>query len=287
MLPIAALIVGVQVSIARPGTRHAAAARVSRYGATNAGTTTPMRPSRRMLRAGDVMRAVRTAAPRARLGAVVDDLAAHRTVLAIEPRRVFRSASLVKLLIAIDALRRRELTEQLRDQLHRMLALSDDDIASTLWVAGGGPAIVERSASLMGLPGTRPAADPGIWGNTLVTASDIARVYRYILTELPAWQRRLIMDALRDARRRAADGWDQYFGIPDAAGDMPAVSWAVKQGWSDSGDDLVLHSTGVLCRRRHCFIVVLLISDCGATGWRPMRRALTAAAAAIIRSLPA
>jgi hypothetical protein len=87
----------------------------------------------------------------------------------------------------------------------------------------------------------------------LITAHDIARTYQYILTELPAGDRELIVDAMAAAPRRAGDGFDQYFGIPDGLGG----TWAIKQGWSDSPHDLVLHSTGLVGPGwRH--IVVLL-----------------------------
>jgi hypothetical protein len=56
-----------------------------------------------------------------------------------------------------------------------MLRTSDDAAASVLWRSGGSAAIVERTATRLGLTGTRPPADPDILGYTAITATDTAR----------------------------------------------------------------------------------------------------------------
>lgn len=59
--------------------------------------------------------------------------------------------SVVKLLIALDVLARDNWTTPdgaTQQQLHQMLANSNDQIADTLWTANGGPAIVTRMVNL-------------------------------------------------------------------------------------------------------------------------------------------
>lgn len=188
-----------------------------------------------------VIAAARSVEPRTTVGALVIDRASGDELLAIEPDRPFRSASLVKLLIAIDALER-EPAEPERKRLWAMLARSDDDVASALWVRGGGAAILKRTGERLGLGAIRSPRDPGRWGDVLITAHDIARIYDYVLTELPELDRELIVAALAEAPRVAKDGFDQHFGIPNGLGG----TWAIKQGWSDSATDLVFHSTGLV-----------------------------------------
>ncbi|TXS52969.1 hypothetical protein [Streptomyces sp. t39] len=147
--------------------------------------------------------------------------------------RRFRSASLVKLLLALDVLGDggpAALPEADRVRLTAMLRSSDDAAASHYWAARGGSAVVTRTASRLGLTGTvpPPATHPGHWGYTATTASDTVRVYRHILETAPAAVRTFVMDALHSATRCGNDGFDQYFGIPSAF-DGPR---AVKQGWS-------------------------------------------------------
>ncbi|WP_240965321.1 SH3 domain-containing protein [Streptomyces zingiberis] len=146
----------------------------------------------------------------------------------------FRSASIVKLLLALDVLRdlapAYDIPGEERARLEAMLRSSDDDQASHYWAERGGSAIIGRMASRLGLTGTAPppATHPGFWGYTALTAADTVRIYRYILDEAPVPVREFIMGNLRRATRCANDGFDQYFGIPSAF-DGP---WAAKQGWS-------------------------------------------------------
>jgi hypothetical protein len=65
-------------------------------------------------------------------------------------------------------------------------------------------------------------------------------VYRYITNKLPKSDQDLILGALSDAPKIAADDFNQYFGIPDG---LPNTSWAIKQGWGTSGSQAVMNST--------------------------------------------
>ncbi|MGH3995070.1 MAG: hypothetical protein ACRDSN_21720, partial [Pseudonocardiaceae bacterium] len=101
-----------------------------------------------------------------------------------------------------------------------------------LWVREGWELIVERMVHRLGLTDTEPPADRRIWGYTATSAADVARIYEYLLADAAPAAREFILGALREATRCAADGRDQYFGIPSAV-DEP---WAVKHGWSGYGD---------------------------------------------------
>jgi hypothetical protein len=83
----------------------------------------------------------------------------------------FAAMSQVKLLIALDVLARdnqKVPDDATKQELHQLLAHSDDQVANRFWTAGGGPAIVTRMISRLGLSSTRPPGDPGEWGDTLI-----------------------------------------------------------------------------------------------------------------------
>jgi hypothetical protein len=165
----------------------------------------------------------------------------------------------VKLLIALDVLERRPATPQLCDALRLMLSASDDDVANELWDADGGPEIVERTARRLALPTARPPEIAGRWGDTMLGIGDVVATYQHILGS--QWQE-LILGALAAAPRHGADGFDQYFGIP---GRLPRP-WAVKQGWSASPRDVVLHTSGLVGADWR-FVVVVLASFPVGTEW--------------------
>jgi hypothetical protein len=110
----------------------------------------------------------------------------------------------------------------------------------------------------------------------MLTAADVVRTYQFILTGLPAEQSQLILDALASAPRKASDGFDQYFGIPDGLG----RPFAIKQGWSNSTTDIVLHSTG-LVGDGFGRIIVLLTEHPVRSSWTTDARSVTAGAKAI------
>lgn len=158
----------------------------------------------------------------------------------------YRSASLVKLLIALDYFESRgpdvEVSPADRALLEPMLRSSDDRAASELWVREGWETIIERMVDRLGLTDTEPPADRRVWGYTATSAADVARVYAYLLAEADPPVRTFILGNLGKATRCATDGYDQYFGIPSAV-DEP---WTVKQGWSGYGDV----TPGEECRER-------------------------------------
>ncbi|SFO08175.1 hypothetical protein [Amycolatopsis rubida] len=190
--------------------------------------------------------------PQGHVSVVVFDRAKGTTPVSLDPHRRYTSASLVKLLIALDALDRGGNPGIVREMLSR----SDDDTASKLWVQGGETRIVRAAVTEMGLAETRPPKNPGRWGDTEITAADITRVYRYLMDRAPAQHRMTILNALGGATENGADGFRQYFGIPDALGD---VSWAVKQGWSCCNPGRILHTSGLV--EDHRYIVTVLTEN--------------------------
>ncbi|GAB3651827.1 hypothetical protein [Glycomyces tarimensis] len=149
------------------------------------------------------------------------------------------SQSIVKLLIAVGALQH----EADESSVAEMLSRSDDLIASELWAELNGPAVIDEQAGAMGLVHTAPSAKWVRWGDTLISASDVVRVYIHLLEALPGRDRAIIFDALAAMTETGADGFDQTFGIPSAA---DGRDWAVKQGWGCCKPDRFLVSTGTI-----------------------------------------
>jgi len=225
------------------------------------------------------------AAEGALLGIMVFDRQTDQVVLEHDADRRFTTASLVKVLIALDWMQQiagggRPSAAETR-QIKQMLSSSDDPTASELWMAAGGPGIVTRAINRMGLEHTEPPAEPGRWGDTLISAADMVRVYRYLMEEAPAAHREIVLDALRNMTPRGSDGYDQTFGIPDAAGNRP---WAVKQGWSCCIDYLIRHTSGLVGPDDR-YIVVVLTAHSLSTPKAVADDRTTAVTAAVLRAL--
>jgi hypothetical protein len=161
----------------------------------------------------------------------------------------FRSASVVKLLIALDLLWDRapdSLSAADRSRVDTMLRGSDDAAASYFWAANGSGAIVDRMVARLGLTDTArpPSTHPGYWGYTALSARDTVRIYRWLLDSSPAAVRDYILGNLRQSTRCATDGYDQHFGIAGSF-DRP---WAVKQGWSGFSSGGCTATAGVAAR---------------------------------------
>jgi hypothetical protein len=148
--------------------------------------------------------------------------------------RKFRSASVVKILIAIDYLEaHKSVSKGDLALLKAMLRVSDDNAATSFWNRGGRGKIIERTARKLQLTDTAPppAGWPGYWGYTSISALDITKTYRYLLDRADPRVSGLILGHLREAEQCGADGFDQFFGIPRGV----RGPWAVKQGWSGYG----------------------------------------------------
>lgn len=193
----------------------------------------------------------------------------------INANEQFYTASVVKLLIAVDSFHSLNWNPDTDTsaRVSRMLSYSDDTIADQFWDDNGGNSIVTRAAQLIGLPGTQPPSVLGMWGETLVTANDIVTVYHYLTQIAPDTARTTILTALRNAAHIAADGTDQYFGIPDG---LPGFGWAVKQGWMSLGSETTLNTTGLVGSAEQ-YTVVVLSSQPAGVSWTTGGEALTAA----------
>lgn len=186
--------------------------------------------------AGTVRAAAAQIPPGVTAGVAVYDRRTGTFTEQVNDSAQFRSASVVKLLLALDFLWNRgpDYTIPAADRalLEPMLRSSDDDAANHYWSTYGGSAIIDRMVApdRLGLRDTQgpPAGYPGYWGYTAVSARDTVTIYRYILEKAPAPVRTFIMDNLRASTRCASDKFDQHFGIAGAF-DRP---WAVKQGWA-------------------------------------------------------
>lgn len=171
-------------------------------------------------------------------GYLVFDRQKGKTVVSEKADHVFRSASLVKILMALDYLERLGPDKPIPpDELTRiqgMLRRSDDRAMKEMWIAGGRTAMIQRMAPKLGLKDTKPPADPVYWGYTTTSASDMLTIYRYVWEKAHPKFRDLITGNMRMINQCAKDLRDQYFGIPRAINGP----WAVKQGWSGYGDTI-------------------------------------------------
>ncbi|MGH3845360.1 MAG: hypothetical protein ACRDS0_28610 [Pseudonocardiaceae bacterium] len=204
-----------------------------------------------------VQRAMQAVLPNARVGFEVFDRKTGTVLTSHHADQRSAAMSQVKLLIALDVLARDNRAapdSATKQQLHQLLAASDDQIANRLWSTGGGPAIVTRMVNRLGLTGTRPPGTPGEWGDTLITPQDMVTVYRYITDHLAKPDRDVILTALADTPKIAADGFDQHFGIPDG---LPHTQRAVKEGWGTSGSQAVMNSTGLVGPDWRYVVVIL------------------------------
>ncbi|GAA4263223.1 hypothetical protein GCM10022255_105830 [Dactylosporangium darangshiense] len=172
-------------------------------------------------------------------GIVIYDRQAGAYVLQQKPSWRFRSASLVKLLIALDYFWDKGPAYSVpaadKPKLQIMLQSSDDAAATGLWKANGQRDIVTRMVQRLGLQDTEPppVSQPGYWGYTAVSAADLVRVYQYILDKAPPPVRDFIITNLHATTKCGTDHYDQSFGIPSVFKQPRSA----KQGWSGFGDN--------------------------------------------------
>ncbi len=186
----------------------------------------------------------------------------------------FRTASLSKLLVAVDVLTTGDVPLEDLDLLERALSLSDDEAMNTLWDLYDGMGAVERVTSLAGLTETRAPDDAAQWGDVEMSADDVARLYRYVLTSMPGEDRDFVVDALSEARSTAADGFDQAYGLM-----APGTDAYAKQGWMwYLPGDFHLHTAGVVADR---YVVVALSVQSGVDEQEAKDR-LTAVTGAVV-----
>ena len=213
----------------------------------------PVTPSPAPEYAGDMVAAGMNAVPsNMSFGTAVLDLSTGD--LETDGVGEFYSASLSKLMLIVDMLDRGTDLSTSDDQLiARALSVSDDNAMNALWSTFGGPAAMTRVATNLGMTDTETPDDPSQWGETTVSPAGYARLYQHILTEMTEDDRDLIVNDLRTAEPKAADGFPQFFGLLGQPADVYA-----KQGWMYYGSKLYLHSAGVVHDNTGDYIVVLM-----------------------------
>lgn len=226
------------------------------------------------------------------LAAAVLDRATGELVLGTRAADPFHTASLSKLVLTVDMLTRRRfdglgVTYADLRLVERALGPSDDDAMNQLWVAFDGPGAAGRVMDRLALTATAPPANSSQWGEMLVSAADWTRIWSYVLDEMPAGDRELILGAMAAAPPVAADGFDQAFGLLAPHLDGPLGPGTIaKQAWMCCHSGAYhLHSVGVVGDTRR-FVVALLARFPGEPGWETARAEMTEIAEAAVLALP-
>jgi hypothetical protein len=228
-----------------------------------------------------VEQGVQQVARTAIVGALLIDRGTGETLISENSDRQFAAGSLVKLLIGVDALERHPSDDVVRRRVTLMIQLSDDDIASRFWVTEGGSAIISRMRVTMGLRSTEQPVPASRWGNTLVNANDLARIYDYIMTRATSADRLTIVEAMAAATSSGADGFKQHFGIPTATKGT-GLQWAVKQAWAtDSVNHKAVHSTGLVGKNWR-YVVIVLTEHPARQSWDVATKSVTKGAQAAV-----
>jgi hypothetical protein len=163
--------------------------------------------------------------------------------------------------------------------LERALTVSDDAAMNALWVRFDGPELVTEAATEFGLTGTAAPTDTSQWGEATTTARDYAEFLHRLRFGLDEAALATVTGWLQSTTDRAADGFDQTFGLLSPAVDTGGPV-AAKQGWMCCIDGRrQLHSAGSLVDGR---TVVLLGDFPVSTSWAAARTALDQAATAVV-----
>ncbi|MDT4933794.1 MAG: hypothetical protein QOK11_1686 [Pseudonocardiales bacterium] len=165
----------------------------------------------------------------------------------------FASESVVKVMIAARLLATGQMTGATETTAYQMITESDDDDADALYGLVGGADVLPWAESYFHIPDLgAPPADPAWWGSTEITAKGMVSLYAAIAKDpgIGPW----LMNAMAHTTHYAADGTDQFFGIPSAT-----TGAAVKQGWGDNGLDApnaVFDSTGYVDGDRYAVAIL-------------------------------
>jgi hypothetical protein len=248
-------------------------------------------PARRGLAQAAVAAAEGAVGSSTQLAAAVLDRATGELALGARGDEPYYTASLAKVVVAVDVLDRRSLeglavTDADLDLLRRALGVSDDDAMNALWSRFDGAGAAGRVAARLGLPGTTGPRDPSQWGEMSVPASDTVRIWQHVLDEMPAGDREFLVSAMRAAPPHARDGFDQAFGLLAVAVAGPDGPGAVaKQGWMCCfSGQYYLHSAGVVGADQR-FLVTLLTRQPRGPGWEAARQELDRIAVTAVGAL--
>lgn len=203
----------------------------------------------------------------------------------------FFTASLAKVVVAVDVLDRRR-TEGLAvsdvdlDLLRRALGPSDDEAMNALWTRFDGFGAPARVTASLGLAATNAPEQPGQWGEVSVSAADNLRIWQYILDAMPAADRDFLVAAMEVAPTISRDGFDQAFGLLSPAVDGPDAPGAVaKQGWMCCvAGQRYLNSVGFVGADQR-FLVAVLTRYPRGSGWDAARTEVDGIADATVQAL--
>jgi hypothetical protein len=245
-------------------------------------TTTPPPPAVDPVNMGQIVdKAVNAVVPGTEVGIMAVDTDTGKPVASFDAGTPMYTASVVKLLIAIDLLHSQNWAPDTGTsaELERMISYSDDDIADDLWDEDGGNSIITRMVSLIGLTGTQAPDDESQWGEALMSAQDVVTTYEFIRDDIPAPAQDVLMTGMTQAAPTAADGFQQYFGIPTG---LAGSSWAIKQGWMLLMSTTVLDTTGMVGLGPTMPYAVAIMTELPAgTSWESGMNAVSAAAGAL------
>lgn len=238
-----------------------------------------------------VSAAQNAAAPSTELGVAVLDRATGKIATGTRGDEPFYTASVSKVVVAVDILHRRRSTglavsDEDLDLIRRALGPSDDNAMNVLWTQFDGPGAAARVSARLGLRTTSAPEDPTQWGQMSTSAADMVRVFRYVLEGMPAEDRDLLVTSMAAAPAVATDGFNQAFGLlaPEVrtAGGPDTIA---KQGWMCCfTGQYYLHSAGAV-GDGHRFVVVLLSRIARGPGWEAARAELTAVADEAVAAL--
>jgi hypothetical protein len=176
-----------------------------------------------------------------RVGIAVLDLSTGQYTGAGDDAGTFASQSVVKVLIATQLLFSGQMTGQNESLARAMIAASDDQAADVLYPRAGGADVLPRVAAHYGIAGLgAPTTSPGMWGFTQISAKGLVSLYAAIARDPAVYP--WLSATMAGAPRIAADGTDQFFGLPAVA-----PGSAIKQGWGHELDGAaVANTTGYL-----------------------------------------
>jgi hypothetical protein len=150
------------------------------------------------------------------------------------------TASTIKLAMAVDLLTRERagtvrLTQTDRSTMDRMLRVSDDEAADTLWFRYGAAGYAARFPRYGLTSVAFVAGFQQYWGWMKCTTDDLDRLMRYVLERMPAADRAYLVGALRGV------GTNQQWGVWGAGA---AARPGNKDGWSLEQGGWVINSVG-------------------------------------------
>lgn len=244
-------------------------------------------PGRDPVPAGDVLAAAeKAAAPGMTLGVAVLDVTIGELAVGRDGEREFMSASLCKVLLAVDVLDRaraggRPVETADLELLTRALSDSDDGAMNVLWGRFDGAGAVGRVATRLDLGARLPSGSAETWGDTTVSAADMVTLYRHVLRDMAPPDGAVIVGALSAASAVAADGFAQHYGLLHEGASPRHYA---KQAWVPySPAGYLLHSAGVAYDHRtgHAYAIALLSIQTYSSAEVARNRLSTVAAAAM------